>query len=82
MTTEWRVIETLPSEDFAGIFWLVWARGCGGGSPHPEPLYVGKNKCWCSLYTATHWMPMFDPPISPDGSHRVSWPFYGLRKAK
>lgn len=62
----WNDITKHPSPTVApAMFWLDWADDVAPlNSPMPESdrLFVGKNRCWSSLYKATHWR---DLPFSP-----------------
>jgi Protein of unknown function (DUF551) len=63
---EWQPIETAPS-DIVVDFWLDWAPDCKALNPplaidNPERRFRGKKRCWGSNYTATHWMPLPEPP--------------------
>jgi hypothetical protein len=60
----WQSIETAPKDSIA-LYWLEWAKGCGGGQPisQSERVFKGKQGGWCSLYKATHWQPLPEPPI-------------------
>jgi hypothetical protein len=64
--SDWHPMEMAPKE---AIFWVVprpdsldlWP---DFAPPHTGRRYMGKAGTWSSLETATHWMPLPDPPES------------------
>jgi hypothetical protein len=62
---QWQPIET-AAPDQVGLFWLDWAPGCGGnyGMAQSNHIHYGKRGGWSSLFRATHWMPLPEPPAA------------------
>ncbi len=69
MSRAWLPISTFP-DDYNGKrvfdFWLTWAPDCAPLNPKPPPereaRFRGQYRCWSSIYTASHWMPLPPPP--------------------
>jgi hypothetical protein len=63
---EWQPIETAP-ESQPCLFWLDWADDVIEPNRSPtERLFMGKRRCWTSIYKATHWMPLPPSPTPED----------------
>lgn len=63
----WQDITKVPAPTVVvAMFWLDWAddvKPLNKGHQFPESrLFVGRNRCWSSIYKATHWR---DLPLSP-----------------
>ena len=65
---DWREMETLPSDDAKFMFWLDWADDCAPLNPpiprtdYDRRLFIGKNRCWSSVFKATRWALLPAPP--------------------
>ena len=69
--SDWQLIETAPTEEhatflaydkgtFLGCDKGVWVVEVVGGSLSPKE--TGCGCCSTNLYSATHWMPLPEPP--------------------
>lgn len=69
---QWQSIETAPDNERLD-FYLDWADDCARLNPAMGPndpfrFHRGFKKTWGSIYKATHWRPMPEPPAGPDTS--------------
>ena len=64
----WQPIETAPKEGKC-MFWLEFSDDSKHLNPPLEfspwskdQIFIGQFRRWASIYKATHWMPLPDPP--------------------